>query len=435
MSGLWVEMAIILGLIVANGFFAASEIAIVSARKSRLEQQAAAGRHGATVAIELSENPNRFLSTVQVGITLIGTLAAAFGGERIAGRLATQLRQTFPGVDPYAEGLALVLVVAVISYLSLIIGELVPKRLALQSAEIVAAAVAPAMRTVARVTSPLVAVLTRSTEFVLWVLRRHEPVANTVTEDDILALVREGQEDGTVEAAEHDLISNVFTFTDRTVRSLMTPRTRMVAIEIDTPLPQVMRTVIDSGYSRIPVYEQTLDQVIGMLYAKDLLRAYAHPDQVNLRAILRPPLYVPESQRAVVAFQQLKQKHTPIALVLDEYGQVAGLISMEDMLEELVGDISDEYDEIAEHIVRREDGSFLVDGLLPFDDLRLRLGLPSAETLEREHNFETVAGFILAVLGRIPSVGDTLLWEGYRFEIVDMDGRRIDRILLRPPSV
>lgn len=432
MSSMIIEAAIVLLLILANGFFAASEIAVVSARKGRLAQQAQLGGHNAAIALELAENPNHFLSTVQVGITLISTFAAAFGGASIAEALAVSLR-SIPAVALYADSIALGAVVLVISYSSLILGELVPKRLALQNAEGVASAVAPIMRTAARFAGPAIGFLTFSTELVLRLLGRHNVPETPITEDDIMALVHEGAIDGTVEAAEEDLITSVFTFTDRTVRSLMTPRTQITAVQLGTPFPQVLRVITESGYSRIPVYRDTLDQIVGVLYVKDLLRAWGQLQQIDLGALLRPPLYVLEGQRAVVALQRLKQHQSGMALVLDEYGQVAGLIALEDMLEALVGDIADEYDEANEAFVQRDDGSYLVDGLLPFSDLRQRIALPAADQLLREYAFETLAGFMLALLGHIPVVSEHVSWHGYTFEIVDMDGRRIDKILIQPP--
>jgi putative hemolysin len=426
------EIVIIVVLMLANGFFAASEIAVVSARKSRLEQQAQDGRRGAGVALELAENPNRFLSTVQVGITLIGTFAAAFGGASLARALEGALVGV-PTLAPYASTIALGAVVIGISYLSLIVGELVPKRLALQNAEGVAATVAPVMRVIARVGSPVVWLLTASTELVLRLLHRQTAAEQPVTEDDIMALVREGAEGGTVDASEQELITSVFTFTDRTVRSLMTPRTQMVAIDVQTPMAEVVQRVIDSGYSRIPVYDETLDRMVGVLYAKDVLRAEHQAATSDLRSLLRAPTYVLATQRAMKAFQQLKQARSALALVLDEYGQVAGLVTLEDMLEALVGEIDDEYDDVAERVVRREDGSYLVDGLVSVDDLLERLALPEADELARAHGVETVAGLVLVLLGHMPRPGSRITWHSYTFEVVDMDGRRIDKLIITPP--
>jgi putative hemolysin len=428
------EVVIILVLIVANGFFAASEIAVVSARKGRLEQQADEGRRGAQAALELSEHPNRFLSTVQVGITLVSTFAATFGGASLAGALAEWIALN-PTLAPYASTIALTAVTLAIAYFSLIVGELVPKRLALQNAEGMAALVAPVMQGLSRLAAPVVWFLTVSTELVLRLLGRHNAPEMPVTEDDIMALVREGTEGGTVEAAEHELIANIFTFTDRTVRSMMTPRTHITALDVQTPHTQVLEQVIDSGYSRIPIYDGTLDTIVGILYAKDLLRICQHSEPPALGSLLRPALYIPESQRAALAFQHLKQNRHALALVLDEYGQVAGLLTLEDMLEELVGEIDDEYDEAREAMVRRADGTYLTDGLLPVADLLATLPIPDVAAFVRSQGIETVAGLVLGLLGHVPQPGQHTTWHGYRFEVVDMDGRRIDKVLITPPHM
>jgi len=323
----------------------------------------------------------------------------------------------------------------VLSYVSLIVGELVPKRIALQSAERIAIRLAPAMRFLGRLTDPVVRFLTFSSELLLRALGRHDVEETPITEDDVMALVREGTADGTLEAAEADLISSVFTFTERSVRSLMTPRTQVVAVEVTRPFAEMVQVVTASGFSRIPVYQGTLDNIAGILHVRDLLRALGEMQPADVRSLVRPPIYIPEAQRAVIAFQQLKQQRSGLAIVIDEYGQIAGIISMEDLLEALVGDISDEGQTPEEAIVRREDGTYLVDGLLPFVELQERLQLPNAEAVLDTRDFETVAGFVIALLGRMPVVGDKVQWEHYTFEVVDMDGRRIDKILLRPPTV
>jgi len=298
-----------------------------------------------------------------------------------------------------------------------------------------ASAVALIMRLLARLLAPAVSVLTVSTELMLRLLGRHAVPEQPITEDDVMALVREGTAAGTLEAAEKDLIDGVFIFTERTVRALMTPRTQVVAVAIDTPFRNVLRTVIESGYSRIPVYQATLDQIVGILYVKDLLHAWGQAEAVDLHALVRPPLFVRESQRAVVAFQELKRQRTALAVVLDEYNQVAGVISIEDMLEEVVGQIANENDELEAAIIRRADGSYLVDGLLPVADLEARLDLAGLEELARERDFETVAGLVLTLLGRIPTAGDIAQWQEYIFEVIDMDELRIDKILIHPPHV
>jgi len=427
-----VEIALILILILANGFFAASELAIVSARRGRLEQQIQAGKHGAQAALELAEHPDRFLATVQVGITLISTFAAAFGGASIA-RILETLLLSYPALAPYASTIALGVVVIGISYVSLILGELVPKRLALQNAEGIASAVAPIMHRLARIGSPVVGFLTISAQAVLRLLGRHNVAELPITEDDIMALVREGAQGGALEASEERLIGNVFGFTDRTVRSLMTPRTQLVAVSADMPFADMLRVVTASGYSRIPVYQETLDQIVGILSIKQLLRAWGQPEIADLRSLLDAPVYLLESQRAVVAFQQLNRQHSPLAIVLDEYGQVAGLITIADMIEEVVGPIGDQHVQHEQAIVRRDDGSYLVDGLLPFVDLQQQPDLAALALEAHPRDFETVAGFMLALFGRIPAVGEHIAWLGYRLEVIDMDGRRIDKVLIQPP--
>lgn len=434
LEGLLFESVIIIVLILANGFFAASEIAMVSARKGRLLQRAERGEQGAAAALELAEHPNQFLSTVQVGISLIGTFAAAFGGASIARVLESRLALS-PLIAPYASSIALGVVVVVITYLSLIIGELVPKRLALQNAEGIAAFVAPTMRLLARLVNPVVNFLTLSTELVLRLLGRHDVEEEPITEEDIMALVREGITEGTVEEAEENFITNVFTFTDRTVRSVMTPRMQIVAVEINTPIPELIQLLTKSGHSRIPIYEDSLDQVVGILYVKELLQTWGETEPPDLQSLLRPPFYVLESQRAGVAFQQLRHNRITLALVLDEYGQVAGLVTIEDMLEELVGDITDEYDPMTEMVVRREDGSYLVDGLLSTNDLQAEVSIPQLDELAREYSFDTTAGLMLALLGRVPATGDKVRWQDYVFEVMDMDELRIDKILITPPHI
>ncbi|MDQ5852690.1 MAG: hemolysin family protein [Chloroflexota bacterium] len=429
------QFAIIVLLTLANGFFAASEIAIVSARRGRLQQRAEGGSRNARLALQLAEEPNRFLATVQVGISLIGTFAAAFGGDVLADPLAQTLAP-YTGAR-YAEAIALTLVVLLITYLSLILGELVPKRLALQRAETIAAAVAPAMQLVSRLAAPVVWFLTISTQAVLRVLGRSREEEEQVTEEDVLSLVREGTETGTFEVTEEELIERVFDLTDRTARSIMTPRKEIFALAIDTPLDEAVRRVIESGYSRIPVYRDSLDMIAGILYVKDLLRA-TQPTADGTKAppqleeLLRPPVFVLEHQRSSAILQQFKQTRTHLALVLDEYGQVDGLITLEDLLEELTGDIEDEYDETTTMVVERPDGSFLVDGLLAYADAERRLGFPPHEELDDLPDFDTIAGLILALLEHIPTTGEHVTWRQWTFEVVDMDGVRIDKVLVQP---
>ena len=435
MASIWLQFAIIVLLILANGFFAASEIAVVSARRGRLQQRADAGNHGAGIALRLAEEPNRCLATVQVGISLVGTFAAAFGGDVLADPLAATL---IPSIGAqYADVIALTLVVLLITYLSLILGELVPKRLALQRAEATAAFVAPIMVWISRAAAPVIWFLTISTQAVLRLLGRSTQEEEQITEEDVLSLVREGTQDGTVEETERELIERVFAFTDCTAREVMTPRMEMAAIAIDTPFTQAVQQIGKSGYSRIPVYEGSPDTIVGMLYAKDVLSAVTeHPGEPtpsSLTELLRPPVFVLEHQRIASVLKQFKQTRTHLALVLDEYGQVDGVITLEDVLEELTGDIADEYDETDTTVVRRPDGSFLVDGVLSYADAERRLGPPSRTEADDLPDFDTLAGLILAVAGHLPTTCEHLTWRGWSFEIADMDGVRIDKVIIQPP--
>ena len=437
MAQVWVQFIVIVILILANGFFAASEIAVVSSRRGRLQQRAEAGSRNARIALQLADEPNRFLATVQVGISLIGTLAAAFGGNVLSAPLAAALAP-YTGAA-YAAPLALALVVLLITYLSLILGELAPKRLALQRAEAMATFVAPIMLFISRLAAPVVWFLTLSTQAVLRLVGRANAEEEQVTEEDVLSLVREGTEAGAIEAAEQEMIERVFDFTDATARAIMTPRPTIVGVALDTPLDEVTRQVIESGYSRIPVYRDSLDTIEGVLYAKDLLRAAAHDGAETSRPamaeLLRPPVFVLEHQRVAAVLQQFKQTQTHLALVLDEYGQVAGLLTLEDILEELTGDIDDEYDEADSMVAQRADGSLLVDGRLAYGDAERRVGLPPRAEITDLTDFETVAGLVLALLEHIPAEGETTSWRDWSFEVVDMDGVRIDKVLVRPPAI
>jgi putative hemolysin len=435
---LWLELLLLLALIIANGFFAASEIAIVSAREARLQQQAEDGKRGARTALELAADPSRFLAAVQVGITLVSTFAAAFSGERLATPLSLVLA-SLPFVGGYAYPLAFAIVVLAISYLSLIIGELVPKSLALQQAEATARFAAPIMAFIARIASPVVSFLTLSSELVLRLLGRATPPDESVTEDDVLAMVRAGAESGALEEEEQNFISGVFSFTDQTVGAVMTPRTEIFALASDTPLHEAIAGIAEAGFSRVPIYDGSIETIMGVLHARDLLRFCigSPPAQgdtlARLGELLRPPLVLIESQRAPAAFKQLQAAQVHLAIVLDEYGQIAGVASLEDFLEELVGEIDDEHDVASRYVVRRDDGSFLVDGRLAFSEAQRALALPPLDP-EFDTGFNTVAGFTLALFGRLPVAGDTVQWQGFTIEVVDMDGHRIDKLLVRPPT-
>lgn len=425
-------LLIILALTLANGFFAGSEMAIVSARRNRLEAKAAAGRRAARQAIDLAENPDHFLAIVQVGITLIGTFSAVFGGARIAHVLALWLHGRWPELlgEALAENIALALVVAILTYLSLVVGELVPKQLGLQQAERWALVAAPIMSGIAVVTRPVVMVLTWSVNLVLRMLGQQDGSDKALTQADIEHLIREGQESGAVEDEEADIIKRVFQFADRPVRAVMTPRTQVVAVDMGQPLIEIARVFLDTGYSRLPVFDGSLDNVVGILNAKDLIRQLLPEQTVELRDLLRPAVYLVDSDHTDNVLATFRISRTHMAVVIDEYGQTAGLVTLEDLLEELVGDIQDEYDQLEERsIIQREDGSWLVDGMEAYDRVCEALGLP-APTSDDDDDFTTLAGMILSRLGRLPTVGDRVESGGFSLEVLDMDGRRIDKVLV-----
>ncbi|HEY7349881.1 MAG TPA: hemolysin family protein [Ktedonobacterales bacterium] len=426
-----VEVMIIFVLMLANAFFAASEIAIVSARRGRLQQRADTGSRMAKQALDLAEHPDRFLATVQIGMTLIGTFASAFGGAEIAQALAEWFNG-FPLLAPYAQTLGLVIVVVLITYFTLVIGELAPKRLALRHAEGIAMFAAPVMNAIARIGRPFVVLLTVSVNVVLRLLGQGRAIQQTVTEEDVIYLARAATTSGEVEPGEAQLITRVFQFTDRLVSGVMTPRADIVALDVAVPIKDAVQEFIDSGYSRVPVYQGTLDAVVGIVFAKDLLRAQTLAQPPGLRELAHPPIFVPEHQHIDDLLTVFRRKGEHLALVVDEYGQITGLLTMEDVLEELVGEIEDEYDVPEESsMVQREDGSWLVDGKVAYETVREKVGLP-ARPAEDRGLYASLAGFVLARLGHIPTVGETLRVGSFVVEVVDMDGRRVDRLLIRP---
>lgn len=430
MSPIIFEVLFVLLLIVANGVFAMSEIAIVSARKVRLQQWANEGNPRARVALELANAPNRFLPTVQIGITLIGILAGAFGGATIAELLAGIAGQV-PWLAPYSEALGLGIVVVLITYLSLIVGELVPKRVALNNPEQIAMAVATPMRTLSAIAAPVVHLLSTSTEVVLRVLGIKPSAEYQVTEEEIKVLIEQGTEAGTFEAAEQDMVQRVFRLGDRRVSALMTPRLEIAWLDLDDSLEENHQTMTTSVHSRFPVCQGSLDNVLGIAQVKDLLVRNLTNQPLDLTASLQTPLFVPEGMLALKVLELFKQSGTHTALVVDEYGVIQGLVTLNDILEAIVGDIPS-VDELAEpQAVQREDGSWLLDGMLPVEEF---FELFEIEELpeEQQGNFQTLGGFVITHLGRIPAAADHFERSGLRFEVMDMDGNRVDKVLVMP---
>jgi putative hemolysin len=430
MSAVAYEVVLILVLILANGVFALSEMAVVSSRRPRLQQRADEGDASAAAALRLVNDPGDFLSAVQIGITLIGILAGAFGGATLARQLALALGQ-IPWLAPYAESASLILVVIAIAFLSLVFGELVPKRLALNNPERIAAGVARPMRVLAIIAMPLVRLITGTTELVLRLLRVKPSAEPPVTEEEIKVMVSMGAEAGVIAETAQNLVSNIFRLGDLRVSAIMKPRTEVDWLDLEDPPDEVRRKVTASPYSRMPVARGNLDNVLGVVQAKDLLGRCLGGEPLVLQAALRPAIFLPEAATALQLLETFKSTGETMCLVIDEYGGSQGLVTATDVLEAVVGDLGMMGEPNQPRAVQREDGSWLVDGLMQIDELRETIGLDRLPGGEDE-GYETLGGFMMAHLERIPSVADHFETGGVRFEVVDMDERRVDKVLITP---
>ena len=422
------EMVVVLALVLLNGYFAMAELAVVSARPARLAALARTkDRRGARLALALSRDPGRMLSTVQIAITLVGISAGAFGAARLAEPLALAVARV-PALAPVSAEIAYALVVMLITYLSLIIGELVPKHLALRAPERVAALVAPTIDLLSRLSTPAVWLLERSSRLVLRLLGSEAQPAETVTEEEVRMLIAEGTRTGVFHRQEQEMIGRVLRLADRPVRAIMTPRVELVWLDVDDDPAKIARIIRESGHSRFLVGKGSLDDVLGVVHVRSLLEACLAGQPLDLRGALRPVLVVHDGMPVLRALEALRQARVSIALVVDEYGEVEGVVTGEDLLEAVVGDMPERRLGEERAIVEREDGSLLMDGMLAIDEVKLALGFDS---LPDEGSYHTLAGFILAQLGRVPQEGATVAYGGWRFEVVDMDGRRIDKVLVR----
>lgn len=419
------EIGVIIVLVLLNGAFAMSELAIVSSRRSRLQAMQRRGSAGAAAALTLAENPQRFLPTVQVGITLIGIFAGAFGGARFAGTLGGLL-DAIPGVAPFGTEIAFGLVVVAITYLSLILGELVPKQIALRNPERVAAVVARPLATLARISSPVVWLLGKSSALVLGLLGPPPPSDQSVTEEEVKAVVAEGAQAGALEHEERHMIERVLRLADKPVRALMTPRNDLAWLDRSDPPEAVARRLRESEMTRFVVADGRVDNVVGVVVAKDLLDQMLAGEALAIAPVLRAPLVLPDTLSALDALERLRGDRLGLALVMDEYGSFEGVVTASDLLEAIVGDLSPTEPAPDGTAVVRADGSLLLDGSMASDELRARLELPD---LPGAGTYHTVAGLMLALLNRVPKEGDRIVWAGWRFEIVDMDGRRVDKVL------
>lgn len=430
MDSMGLEVVVILILIIANGVFAMTEIAIVSAKKIRLEFLAEKGSAGAKSALQLANDPTRLLSTIQVGISIISTFTGAFGGATLAKALEESIKK-IPALAPYSGALSLALVVIVITYLSLIIGELVPKRIALNGPEKVATKVAVPISFFARLVAPLVKVLSVSTELVLKLFGIKEKAEEPITEEEINLMIAQGTKTGAFEQAEQDMVENVFNLADLRVRSLLTPRTQIDWLDLEAADEDNWRIIAESRHSRFPVARGNLDDIVGLVYARDILsnRALAVSNSLELESLMRKPLFIPKSMKAFSLLEIFKKNGTEIAFVIDEYGSLNGLVTIDDVVEHIVGDIHLLGEDDNEEIIQRDQNSWLLDGLLSIEEVKELFDLAELPG-EESGLFQTLAGFIMSYLGYIPKAGERFEWQSLRFEIVDMDRTRIDKVLV-----
>ena len=418
------EIAVVLVLIALNGLFALSELAVVSSRRSRLRALAQEGRRGANRALALASDPSRFLSTAQIGITAVGLVAGAYSGATLSGEFNQILIER--GIpDGLADWLAYLVVFSAITYLSLIVGELVPKNLALRHPESIACAVAPLMTTLSHIAAPAVWLLDISTKAVFWLLRQKPQRQTTVTEEEIKILIAEAERSGVLETGEHRMISGVLRLGDRPVRGLMTPRTDVDWIDLSAGAGAIRERILSTTHSRLPVGEGGPDKIIGVVTTRELLAALLAGKPLDVKAYVRRASVIPDRTDALVALELLRDAEVPMALIHDEYGHFEGVVTPADILEAIAGAFRSDADTEEPSAVPRDDGSWLLAGWMPADEMADQLGI----VLPQRRDYQTVAGFVLAHLRHLPATGEYVTVSGWRFEVVDLDGRRIDKVL------
>ncbi|WP_040787039.1 hemolysin family protein [Massilia niastensis] len=426
------DILIILVLILMNGVFAMSELALVSAKRMRLERHADEGSRGARAALELADNPSNFLSTVQVGITLIGIFNGAFGEASLVSRLAPDIER-YPLLAPYATEIALAIVVMGITFASIILGELVPKRIAMQYPEATATLIAPPLSALSTIMAPFVKVLSLTTEAIVRMLGIHDRKDETPTEEDITGMFKEGTDAGLFEKTEYDIVSRALRLDDRHLKALMTPRVDLVVIDLDADRKANLELIASNPYSRFPVYRGDRAHILGYVMARDLFAQsvqHGSLEAVSLEAAIQPLLYVPETVSAMALLELFKKNRAELALIVDEYGDIQGLVTLSDVMSALVGDVTVIGEEHDPDAVQRQDGSWLLDGGMPLDRFRDLMETAAHFPDEDSGAYHTLAGFVLYQLGYIPKTSEFFDWGDYRFEVVDMDGNRIDRLLV-----
>jgi putative hemolysin len=428
LSQVTLEVAMILILLIANGVFAMAEIALVSARKSRLRQLAAAGSPRARTALDLAESPGDFLATVQVGITLVGVFAGAFGGATLSRVIAAAL-EGVPALAPYAHAIGLGIVVVVITYLSLILGELVPKRIGLRNPEGIAMGVAGPMTRLSRLAGPIVRFLGFSTETLLRLFRFKPKPETVITEDEVRGLMQEGFRAGAFNQVESQIVEQALELDRIEVRDLMTPRPKIIWLNVHDPHEAIWHKIVVSRHSNFPVYEANRDRVVGMVSLKAVYANLAAGIPIKLKDLMTSPLIIPATQTAVQLLDTFRQSGQHIALVTDEFGSIVGLITLHDIMEAILGDFPSQDERLKPAVKKREDGSWLIDAMIEIE--QVEQALPGFELSEAERgDFRTLAGFIVKRLGRVPKEGETVRHQGYVFEVLDMDAHRVDKILV-----
>jgi putative hemolysin len=416
------EILVILLLILINGILAMSEAALLASRKARLQQAANEGDKTAKATLDLLKSPNIFLSTIQIGITLIGVLAGAVGGASIAESLGASM-QNLPYIGEYSESIALGIVVLIITVLTIWLGELVPKRFGIHSPERIARVVTGPMIFISRLFSPLVKLMSGATEFVLALMGVKPTDEPPITEEELQVLIDQGTRAGVFEEAEQDMVEGVFSLGDTRVYSVMTPRTEMVWLDINDTTEEILGKIGGSPYSRFPVRQDSLETIVGIVKSRDLLVAILSKQQINLKELAKPPHFIPETMLASRALEALKKNDAEMLLVVDEFGGMQGLLTINDILEEIVGVMAGDEPQATQ----RQDGSWLLDGMLEVDEFKEIFNL---NNLPHEDEYETLSGFIMTSLGRLPQTADHFEWANLRFEVIDMDGRRVDKVLV-----
>jgi putative hemolysin len=431
MSPLTTDVLIILLLVIVNGLFVMAEMAIVSARKVRLQQLVNQGDRRAFRALKLANDPNTILAVGQVGITLIAISLGAFGEKALSKYIAPLLERT--GLHSYAELMAGALSIIIVTYLTLIVGELVPKRLALNAPEPIAMAVAGPMGALARTAAPIVYLLSASTEIALRLMGIRPSNEPQVTEEEIRVMIEQGTEAGMFEQEEEDIMKRVFQLGDRRVSALMTPRLEIVWLDVEDTPEETRRAILETAHSRFPVCQGELDNLLGLVQVYDLLMESLSGEELNLVKPLQKPVFVPESTRALKVMELFKQTGTQLAFVVDEYGVVQGLVTLTDILQALVGDIPSMEDLEEPQAIQREDGSWLMDGMMPIYQFKEMLEMESEEMPgELRGTYQTLGGFVVMHLGKIPASAEHFVWGSLRFEVMDMDGNRVDKVLVSP---